>query len=94
MSLISLVYPTKHIIYKNLGEIGEIPCAALFGGYVERLLKFPLPSTIGKVRIGINCCLTAAILTVLFRNFCCVVSHQAYLFCVCKFLSLSCCHGS
>ena len=35
MSLISLVYPTKHIIYQNLGEIGEMPCPTL---YVERLL--------------------------------------------------------
>ena len=35
MSLISLVYPTKHIIYQNLGEIGEMPCPTLFGGYVE-----------------------------------------------------------
>ena len=39
MSLISLVYPTKHIIYQNLGEIGEMPCPTLFGGYVERLLS-------------------------------------------------------
>ena len=39
MSLISLVYPTKHIIYQNLGEIGEMPCPTLFGGYVERLLR-------------------------------------------------------
>ena len=41
MSLISLVYPTKHIIYQNLGEIGEMPCPTLFGGYVERLLITP-----------------------------------------------------
>ena len=40
MSLISLVYPTKHIIYPNLGEIGEMPCPTLFGGYVEGLLRF------------------------------------------------------
>ena len=39
MSLISLGYPTKHIIYLNLGEIGEMPCPTLFGGYVERLLR-------------------------------------------------------
>ena len=38
ISFISLVYPTKHIIYQNLGEIGEMPCPTLFGGYVERLL--------------------------------------------------------
>ena len=37
-NLISLVYPTKHIIYQNLGEIAEIPCPTLFGGYVDRLL--------------------------------------------------------
>ena len=42
MSLISLVYPTKHIIYQNLGEIGEMPCPTLFGGYVERLLSCTL----------------------------------------------------
>ena len=35
MSLISLVYPTKHIMYQNLGEIGEIPCPTV----LERLLK-------------------------------------------------------
>ena len=39
MNLISLVYPTKYIIYQNLGEIGEMPCPTLFGGYVERLLN-------------------------------------------------------
>ena len=39
MSLISLVYPTKHIIYQNLGEIGEMPCPTLFGGYVVNLLN-------------------------------------------------------
>ena len=39
MSLISIVYPTKHIIYQNLGEIGEIASPTLFGGYVERLLR-------------------------------------------------------
>ena len=37
MSLISLVYPKKHIVYQNLGAIGEIICPTLFGGYVERL---------------------------------------------------------
>ena len=36
--LISLVYPTKHVIYQNLEEIGEMPCPTRFGGYVERLL--------------------------------------------------------
>ena len=39
MSLISLVYPTKHIIYQNLGEFGGMLCPTLFGGYVERLLR-------------------------------------------------------
>ena len=39
ISLIFLEYPKKHIIYKNLGEIAEMPCPTLFGGYVERLLK-------------------------------------------------------
>ena len=39
MNLIFLVYPTKYIIYQNLGEIGEMPCPTLFGGYVERLLS-------------------------------------------------------
>ena len=37
MSLIFLVYPKKHIVYQNLGAIGEIICPTLFGGYVERL---------------------------------------------------------
>ena len=39
MNLVSLVYPTKYIIYQNLGEIGEMPCPTLFGGYVERHLS-------------------------------------------------------
>ena len=39
MSLISLVCPTKHIIYPNLEEIGEMLCPTLFGGYVKRLLS-------------------------------------------------------
>ena len=43
MSLISLDYPTKHIIYQNLGEIGEMPCPTLFGGYGERLLSHKGP---------------------------------------------------
>ena len=38
MNLLSIVHPTKHIIYQNLGEIGEMPCPTLFGGYIERLL--------------------------------------------------------
>ena len=32
----SLVYPTKHIINQNLGEIGEMPCPSLF----VRLCRF------------------------------------------------------
>ena len=46
MSLISLVYQTKHIICQNLGEIGEMPCPTLFGGYVERLLIIHVPKLI------------------------------------------------
>ena len=42
MNLISLVYPTKYIIYQNLGEIGEMPCPTLFDGYVESLLIYLL----------------------------------------------------
>ena len=49
MSLISLVNPTKHIIYQNLGEIGEMPCPTLFGGYVERLLNIDNPYFEGMV---------------------------------------------
>ena len=55
MSFISLVHPTKHIIYQNLGEIGEMPSPKLFGGYVERLLR--LHTRFDKTKVYIVLCL-------------------------------------
>ena len=47
MSLISLVYPIKHIIYQTFGEIGEMPYPTLFVGYVERVLSCQNISSFG-----------------------------------------------